>query len=51
MIKQELLEQLRLVDEITLLELLNITSDELVDQFLDKIDDNQTKLLHYLTEA
>lgn len=33
----ELLEYLRTVDEITLLELLEITSDDLVDNFIEKI--------------
>jgi hypothetical protein len=35
----ELLEKLRSVDEILLLELLEITSTELVDAFIDKVDD------------
>jgi hypothetical protein len=35
----ELLEKLRKVDEVLLLELLEVTSTELVDAFLDKIDD------------
>jgi ribosome assembly protein YihI (activator of Der GTPase) len=42
--KIELLEALRSLDEISLLELLEINSDELVDAFLDKIDDNIEKL-------
>lgn len=37
--KSELLEKLRKLDEVTLLEILNISSDELVDTFLDKIDE------------
>ena len=37
--KQELLEKLKEVDEVTLLELLEINSTELVDAFLDKIED------------
>lgn len=37
--KAELLEQLRRQDEVTLLELLDINSSELVDAFLDKLDD------------
>ena len=37
--KGELLEKLRKLDEVTLLEILNISSDELVDTFLDKIDE------------
>lgn len=39
MSKQELLEKLKQVDEVLLLELLEIHSDELVDMFLDKIED------------
>lgn len=38
--KQELLERLREIDEVLLLELLGVTSTEIVDAFLDKIDDN-----------
>jgi nucleoid DNA-binding protein len=37
--KTELIEQLRDVDEVLLLELLDVTSTELVDAFLDKIED------------
>lgn len=33
----ELLEELRSMDEVTLLELLEITSSDIVDMFLDKI--------------
>jgi hypothetical protein len=33
----ELLEELRHIDEVTLLELLEITSEELVDTFRDRI--------------
>ena len=36
-----LLERLKKVDEITLLELLEITSEELVDAFLDKIKEKE----------
>lgn len=35
----ELIEELRKLDEITLLELLEINSNDLVDVFLDKIND------------
>lgn len=45
--KIELLEELRNLDEITLLELLEVTSDDLVDAFLDRIDENSGKLLQY----
>lgn len=37
--KNELIEKLRHIDEVTLLELLDINADELIDAFLDKIDE------------
>ncbi len=46
--KIELIEELRKIDEITLLELLEITSEDLVDMFLDKITENQGKLLQFV---
>lgn len=42
--KFELLEVLRGLDEISLLELLEITSEDIVDRFADKIEDNLDKL-------
>ena len=42
--KLELLQALRKLDEITLLELLEINSEELVDCFLDKIDEKEDYL-------
>lgn len=42
--KLELITTLRQLDEITLLELLEVNSDELVDAFLDKIEDNLDRL-------
>jgi hypothetical protein len=33
----ELLEKLRHLDEVTLLELLEINSDDIIDRFLDKV--------------
>ena len=42
--KFELLEKLRELDEVSLLELLEITSEELVDRFMDKIEDCLPKL-------
>jgi hypothetical protein len=44
--KIELLEKLRRTDEVTLMELLEINATELVDAFLDKIEDK----LDYLYE-
>lgn len=37
--KSDLLDKLRRTEETILLELLDITSEELVDAFLDKIDE------------
>lgn len=45
--KIELIEELRKVDEVTLMELLDLTSEDLVDAFLDRIDENQGKLLRF----
>lgn len=47
--KQELLEVLRTTEETILLELLEITSDELVDRFLDKVEDNLDRLYEKAT--
>lgn len=47
---QKLLDLLRKVDEITLLELLEITSDDIVDCFHDKIEDKQSYLYAQLQE-
>lgn len=49
--KSELISELRKIDEITLLELLEINADDLVDAFLDQIDENQSKLIKYLHDT
>lgn len=36
-----LIDRLKLLDEVTILELLEIYSDELVDRFMDKIEEKQ----------
>lgn len=46
--KFELLEELKKLDEVTLLELLEITSEEIIDQFLDKIEENYDRLYKYV---
>ncbi len=48
--KIELLDKLRATDEITILELLNITSTDLVDAFLDKIDEREDYLYKNLED-
>ena len=40
----ELLEKLKDIDEITLMELLEINSEELVDRFEDRIEDKMDSL-------
>lgn len=40
----EIKERLKELDEVTLLELLNITSEDLVEMFSDKIEDNADTL-------
>jgi hypothetical protein len=42
---EELKEKLQRVDEVTLLELLEIRSDDIVDRFEDYIEDQQDKLM------
>ena len=42
---QELQDRLKRFDEITLLELLDVTSEELVDSFIDRIEDNFDRLV------
>jgi hypothetical protein len=49
--KLELLEKLRKLDEVLLMELLEITSDDLVDNFLDKIDDKLSYIYDQLEEV
>ena len=41
---EELKEKLKQVDEVTLLELLNIQSDDIVERFEDYIEDKQEQL-------
>lgn len=48
--KASLLEKLRKIDETTLLELLDISSEELVDAFLDKIDERIDYLYEQIEE-
>lgn len=37
---REVLERLKSLDEVTLMELLSVTSEDLVDAFKEKIEDN-----------
>jgi hypothetical protein len=46
----ELLEKLKKLDEVLLLELLELTSEDIVDQFLDKIKEKETYIRHEVEE-
>lgn len=40
----EIAEKLKQFDEITLLEVLEINAEEIVERFMDRVEDNQDKL-------
>lgn len=46
----ELLEELRKLDEVTLLELLEVTSEQLVDSFYELVEENETRLIKYFND-
>jgi hypothetical protein len=46
----ELIEKLKGVDEVTLLELLEISSEDLVDTFSDKINEHLNKIYRAVSE-
>jgi hypothetical protein len=46
----ELKERLRDVEEITLIELLNIRSEDIVEKFSEEIEEQQDKLKDYLND-
>lgn len=50
MSNQELIAKLRQLDEVLLMELLELTSDDLVDAFLDKISDKFTYIHNQLED-
>lgn len=47
----ELLQKLRNTDEVLLIELLQLTSDKIVDAFLDEIEENEDYLYDQLKET
>ncbi len=49
--RQELFEELRKLDEVLLLELLNITSEEIVDFFMDRILEREGSIRRALANA
>lgn len=46
----ELLEELKYIDETTLLEVLELTSEDLVERFSDRINENLDKIYRMLRE-
>lgn len=48
-VNSHVLDQLRSLDEVTLMELLEITSEDLVDAFIDRIEDNLSFIYTQLT--
>lgn len=48
---KELIEALRNIDEVVLLELLGVNSDEIVDAFLDLIEDDADRLTNYFNDS
>ena len=48
--RQELIERLRQLDEITLLELLEVNSDMLVDAFANEIEEHEGRIRRYIND-
>ena len=48
--KQRLLEKLRQLDEVLLLELLNLTSHDLLDAFMDRVAEREEFIRHEIEE-
>jgi hypothetical protein len=49
--KAELLEELKKLDEVLLLELLELTSEDIVDAFLDRIAERETYIRHEIEDV
>lgn len=47
---KEVLESLKQVDEVTLLEVLDISSEDIVDRFEDKVDERYEKALEVISD-
>lgn len=48
--KLELLEKLKEIDEVTLLELLDLTSEDLLDVFYERVSDRAQQIYKYISE-
>lgn len=46
----ELLDELKTIDEVALLEILELTSEDLVERFSDKINENLNKVYRLLKD-
>jgi hypothetical protein len=46
----ELINKLRKLDEVLLLELLEINSEQIVDAFMDQISERETYIRHEITD-
>lgn len=46
----EILEQLEYIDEVTLLELLEITSEDIIERFSDRINENLDRIYKKLRD-
>jgi hypothetical protein len=49
-LSSELIEKLRQLDELTILELLELTTADLIDAFPDRIEDNYNRVIRELEE-
>ena len=49
--KARLLEKLKKLDEVLLLELLELTSEDIVDAFLDRIAERETYIRHEIEDV
>lgn len=47
---EELKEKLKMIDEVSLIEMLDIRSDDIVERFYDVIEDQQQKLRRMLDD-
>ena len=48
--KQELIDRLHKLDEVLLLELLELTSQDICDAFMDRIAEHESRIRHEIEE-
>lgn len=49
--KAELIEKLHQLDEVLLLELLELTSEDIVNAFLDRVVEHETRIRHEIEDV